>query len=63
MIGCIKTKTHDQGGNLMVEREFFKNMMKRIIDDTEKNKIRSSDELIQTLIKELTNQKTITQNK
>ncbi|WP_010098550.1 hypothetical protein [Ornithinibacillus scapharcae] len=47
----------------MVEREFFKNMMKRIIDDTEKNKIRSSDELIQTLIKELTNQKTITQNK
>lgn len=47
----------------MVEREFFKNMMKKIIDDTEKNKIRSSDELIQTLIKELTHQKTITQNK
>ncbi|MFS0674190.1 hypothetical protein [Ornithinibacillus sp. 179-J 7C1 HS] len=40
----------------MVEREFFKNMMKRVIDDTEKNKIRSSDELIQTLIKELSDQ-------
>lgn len=63
MISCIKTKTLDQGGNLMVEREFFRDMMKRIIDDTEKNKIRSSDELIQTLINELTNQKTITENK
>ncbi|WP_197025047.1 hypothetical protein [Paucisalibacillus sp. EB02] len=47
----------------MVEREFFKNMMKKVIDDTEKNKIRSSDELIQTLIKELSDQKTITQSK
>jgi hypothetical protein len=47
----------------MVEREFFKNMMKKVIDDTEKNKIRSSDELIQTLIKELNVQREITQNK
>ena len=47
----------------MVEREFFKNMMKKVIDDTEKNKIRSSDELIQTLIKELNDQRAMTQNK
>jgi hypothetical protein len=47
----------------MVEREFFKNMMKKVIDDTEKNKIRSSDELIQTLIKELSDQRTVTQTK
>ncbi|GIO26445.1 hypothetical protein [Ornithinibacillus bavariensis] len=47
----------------MVERELFKNMMKRVIDDTEKNKIRSSDELIQTLIKEINDQNIITKNK
>jgi hypothetical protein len=47
----------------MVEREFFKNMMKKVIDDTEQNKIRSSDELIQTLIKELSDQRTLQQNK
>ncbi|WP_169727376.1 hypothetical protein [Paucisalibacillus globulus] len=47
----------------MVEREFFKNMMKKVIDDTEKNKIRSSDELIQTLIKELNDQRMITESK
>ncbi|WP_169749094.1 hypothetical protein [Ornithinibacillus californiensis] len=47
----------------MVEREFFKNMMKKVIDDTEQNKIRSSDELIQTLIKELSDQRALQQNK
>ncbi|MBC5637913.1 MULTISPECIES: hypothetical protein [Ornithinibacillus] len=47
----------------MVEREFFKNMMKKVIDDTEKNKIRSSEELIQTLIKELNDQRELNQNK
>ncbi|WP_169750780.1 hypothetical protein [Ornithinibacillus contaminans] len=46
----------------MVEREFFKNMMKKVIDDTEKNKIRSSEELIQTLIKELNGSKIITKD-
>lgn len=46
----------------MVEREFFKNMMMKVIEDTEKNRIRSSDELIQTLIKELNNQRMVTKN-
>jgi hypothetical protein len=46
----------------MVEREVFMNMMKKVIDDTEKNKIRSSDELIQTLIKEINDQNIITKN-
>jgi hypothetical protein len=47
----------------MVEREFFKNMMKKIIDDTENNKIKSSDEAIKTLIKELNSQREFVQNK
>jgi hypothetical protein len=47
----------------MVEREVFMNMMKKVIDDTEKNKIRSSDELIQTLIKEINDQNIITKSK
>ncbi|GGA67094.1 hypothetical protein [Ornithinibacillus halotolerans] len=45
----------------MVEREFIKNMMKKIIEDTEKNKNRSSDEIIQTIIEELTHQKATNQ--
>lgn len=45
----------------MKEQEQFKKMLKRVIDATENDKIRTSEELIQTLIFELTN-KTIKNN-
>ncbi|MEN2768723.1 hypothetical protein [Ornithinibacillus xuwenensis] len=47
----------------MVERELFKNMMKKVIDDTEKNKIQSSEELIQTLIREINGKGIVAKNK
>ncbi|SDQ24894.1 hypothetical protein [Virgibacillus salinus] len=44
----------------MVEQERYKNMLKRMIDETENLKFQSSEELIQALIQELTNGKTNT---
>lgn len=45
----------------MKEQEQFKIMLKNIIEDTENNKIKSSEELIQTLINQIKN-KTIQNN-
>jgi len=45
----------------MKEQEQFKIMLKSIIEDTENNKIKSSEELIQTLINQIKN-KTIKNN-
>lgn len=39
----------------MVEQERYKNMLKKVIDETESEKIQTSEELIRTLVKELTN--------
>ncbi|WP_165769038.1 hypothetical protein [Virgibacillus profundi] len=39
----------------MGEQEKYKKMLKKVIDETESYKIQSSEELIQMLIKELTN--------
>ncbi|MFC2947272.1 hypothetical protein [Virgibacillus sediminis] len=39
----------------MGEQERYKNLLRRVIDETENYKIKSSQELIQTLIKELSN--------
>ncbi|WP_205317608.1 hypothetical protein [Oceanobacillus zhaokaii] len=38
----------------MGEQEAYKRLLKKVIDDTENDKIQSTDELIQKLIKELT---------
>ncbi|MFD1039953.1 hypothetical protein ACFQ3N_16395 [Virgibacillus byunsanensis] len=38
----------------MVEQEIYKNMLKKVIDETESFKIQSSEELIQALINEIT---------
>ncbi|MEC5422874.1 hypothetical protein QGM71_05090 [Virgibacillus sp. C22-A2] len=38
----------------MGEQEKYKYMLKKIIDETESHKIQSSEELIKTLINELT---------
>ncbi|MGP4105590.1 hypothetical protein [Virgibacillus sp. L01] len=43
----------------MVEQERYKNMLKKMIDETENSKFQSSEELIQALIQELTNGKSI----
>ncbi|SHF89510.1 hypothetical protein [Ornithinibacillus halophilus] len=40
----------------MGEQEFYKRMLKKIIDDTEKNRISSQEEMVQTLINELSEQ-------
>ncbi|GAB3056852.1 hypothetical protein [Virgibacillus ainsalahensis] len=41
----------------MNEQERYKNLLKKMIDETENYNIKSSQELIQTLIKELTNRR------
>ena len=41
-------------GNLMGEQEKYKKMLKKMIEQTERNKIQSSDQLIQALINEIT---------
>lgn len=38
----------------MREQEKYKKMLKKMIDQTESNKIQSSDQLIQALINEIT---------
>ncbi|MDY0393246.1 hypothetical protein ACFSMW_18720 [Virgibacillus halophilus] len=38
----------------MNERETLKHMLKQIIRDTENNKIKTTDEVIQTLVDEMT---------
>ncbi|MBY7144123.1 hypothetical protein KFZ56_13910 [Virgibacillus sp. NKC19-3] len=38
----------------MSEQEKYKNMLKKLIDETESHKIRSSKELVQSLVNELT---------
>ncbi|GGN53600.1 MULTISPECIES: hypothetical protein [Oceanobacillus] len=38
----------------MGEQERYKNMLRKIIDETENEKIQTSEELIRTLINELT---------
>ncbi|WP_170138905.1 hypothetical protein [Oceanobacillus chungangensis] len=38
----------------MGEQEAYKRLLKKVIDDTENDKIQSTDELIQKLITELT---------
>lgn len=37
----------------MGEQERYKNMLKKIIDETESEKIQTSEELIRTLVQEL----------
>ncbi|MDY0405075.1 hypothetical protein P5G51_006395 [Virgibacillus sp. 179-BFC.A HS] len=41
----------------MNERENLKNMLEKVIHDTENNKIKTTEEVIQTLIDELTSAK------
>lgn len=41
----------------MNERENLKNMLEKVIHDTENNKIQTTEEVIQTLIDELTSAK------
>ncbi|MGJ9457637.1 hypothetical protein [Oceanobacillus sp. CF4.6] len=41
----------------MVEQEKYKNMLRRMIDETEKQNIHSSEELIKMLISELSSSK------
>ncbi|WP_197046561.1 hypothetical protein [Oceanobacillus salinisoli] len=41
----------------MGEQEKYKRMLKRLIDETENHQIKSAEELIQKLVKELSNQK------
>jgi len=44
------------------EQELYKKVLKKIIDATENNKIKTTDEVIQTLIFELTNKTINNQN-
>ncbi|HLR52101.1 MAG TPA: hypothetical protein VK072_04420 [Candidatus Avamphibacillus sp.] len=46
----------------MKEQELYKKVLKKIIDATENNKIKTTDEVIQTLIFELTNKTINNQN-
>ncbi|MFC3041513.1 hypothetical protein ACFOGI_14805 [Virgibacillus xinjiangensis] len=39
----------------MGEQERYKHLLKKVIDETENSKIKSSQELVQTLIRELSN--------
>ncbi|MCM3740239.1 hypothetical protein M3210_08150 [Oceanobacillus luteolus] len=39
----------------MGEQERYKNMLKKVIDATENEKIQTSEDLIRTLVNELTN--------
>ncbi|MFC4023866.1 hypothetical protein ACFOUV_08680 [Oceanobacillus longus] len=41
----------------MIEQEKYKNMLRRMIDETEKQNIHSSEELIKMLINELSSSK------
>ncbi|WP_249871329.1 hypothetical protein [Oceanobacillus saliphilus] len=43
----------------MVEQERYKNMLQRLIDETENQNIRTSEQLIKMLISELTNSKSL----
>lgn len=40
---------------MMHEQEQYKKMLKKVIDETETKKIQTSEELIRTLVTELTN--------
>ena len=46
----------------MKEQELYKKVLQKIIDATENNKIKTTDEVIQTLIFELTNKTINNQN-
>ncbi|WP_199860660.1 hypothetical protein [Oceanobacillus damuensis] len=43
----------------MVEQEKYKNMLQRIIEETENQNIRSSEQLIKMLISELSNNESL----
>lgn len=43
----------------MGEQEKYKRILKKVIDATESKKIQTSEELIQTLVNELTNKKSL----
>lgn len=45
---------YGEGGNQMGEQEAYKRLLKKVIDETENDKIKSTEELIQKLISELT---------
>ncbi|HEX6594286.1 MAG TPA: hypothetical protein VF095_06835 [Bacillota bacterium] len=47
----------------MVEQEHFKHLLKKVIDATENDKIKTPDELMQVLIHELTTTKMSNQHK
>lgn len=47
----------------MSEQEKYKNMLRRVIEETESHKIKSSQELVQTLVSELTNSVSAKRNK
>jgi hypothetical protein len=46
----------------MGEQELYKRMLKKLIDETESQKIKSAEELIQKMVKELTSNQQLSGN-
>lgn len=46
----------------MGEQEKFKKVLKKMIDETEKNNIRSAEELLRQLVQELSSTQTMREN-
>jgi len=59
VIARILTRKQVKGGNLMIEQEKYKKILRKMIDDTENHKINTSEELIQLLITELSTTKSL----
>jgi len=61
-MAVIESHTMLKAGYSLGEQEKYKRMLKKVIDETESQKINSTDELIQRLIYELTTNNTLKGN-